>query len=152
MQLNIFYSFCFRYGFPKRVRRWHAAYKLTSVGAVRMLCMCPSPHVCTICQTQRNSRDQNRSRWLRYQKILGRLDLNHKVSWLGECIALLWRRIYSRFKCLAVGSGMWLGKEGPLVHVACCCANIMMKPFDALNNNEGMIVISLVRIALLTVS
>lgn len=47
---------------------------------------------------------------------------------------------------------MWLGKEGPLVHVACCCANIMMKPFDALNNNEGMIVISLVRIALLTVS
>ncbi|KAL1992758.1 hypothetical protein VTN49DRAFT_3514 [Thermomyces lanuginosus] len=39
--------------------------------------------------------------------------------------------------CLAVGSGMWLGKEGPLVHVACCCANIMMKPFDALNNNEA---------------
>lgn len=34
---------------------------------------------------------------------------------------------------------MWLGKEGPLVHVACCCANILMKAFDALNNNEGII-------------
>ncbi|KAJ5805246.1 hypothetical protein N7474_011133 [Penicillium riverlandense] len=39
--------------------------------------------------------------------------------------------------CLAVASGLWLGKEGPLVHVACCCANIMMKPFDGLNNNEA---------------
>lgn len=32
---------------------------------------------------------------------------------------------------------MWVGKEGPLVHVACCCANILMKAFDTLNNNEG---------------
>ncbi|OKL62404.1 hypothetical protein UA08_03003 [Talaromyces atroroseus] len=39
--------------------------------------------------------------------------------------------------CLAVASGMWLGKEGPLVHVACCCANILMKPFDSLNSNEA---------------
>jgi chloride channel 3/4/5 len=39
--------------------------------------------------------------------------------------------------CLAVASGLWLGKEGPLVHVACCCANIMMKPFDSLNGNEA---------------
>ncbi|KAH8705747.1 putative voltage-gated chloride channel [Talaromyces proteolyticus] len=39
--------------------------------------------------------------------------------------------------CLAVSSGMWLGKEGPLVHVACCCANIIMKPFDSLNQNEA---------------
>ncbi|KAJ5666718.1 CTD kinase subunit gamma Ctk3 C-terminal [Penicillium macrosclerotiorum] len=39
--------------------------------------------------------------------------------------------------CLAVASGLWLGKEGPLVHVACCCANIMMKPFDGLNGNEA---------------
>ncbi|OJJ47112.1 hypothetical protein ASPZODRAFT_132055 [Penicilliopsis zonata CBS 506.65] len=39
--------------------------------------------------------------------------------------------------CLAVASGMWLGKEGPLVHVACCCANLMMKPFDSLNRNEA---------------
>jgi chloride channel 3/4/5 len=38
---------------------------------------------------------------------------------------------------LAESSGLWLGKEGPLVHVACCCANIMMKPFSALNKNEG---------------
>ncbi|KAJ6014080.1 hypothetical protein N7540_008671 [Penicillium herquei] len=39
--------------------------------------------------------------------------------------------------CLGVASGMWLGKEGPLVHVACCCAYIIMKPFSSLNGNEA---------------
>lgn len=39
--------------------------------------------------------------------------------------------------CLAVASGMWLGKEGPLVHVACCCANISMKLFPSVNGNEA---------------
>ena len=39
--------------------------------------------------------------------------------------------------CLAVASGMWLGKEGPLVHVACCCANVFMKLFDGINGNEA---------------
>ena len=39
--------------------------------------------------------------------------------------------------CLAVASGLWLGKEGPLVHVACCCANIFMKLSPSLNNNEA---------------
>ncbi|KAI5841037.1 chloride channel [Morchella snyderi] len=39
--------------------------------------------------------------------------------------------------CLAVASGLWLGKEGPLVHVACCCANILMKPFPSLSKNEA---------------
>ncbi|KAM5487990.1 chloride channel [Microsporum audouinii] len=39
--------------------------------------------------------------------------------------------------CLSVASGMWLGKEGPLVHVACCCANVIMKPFSSLNQNEA---------------
>jgi hypothetical protein len=32
---------------------------------------------------------------------------------------------------------MWLGKEGPLVHVACCCANLFIKIFPNINNNEG---------------
>ncbi|KAI9768024.1 MAG: hypothetical protein M1840_005336 [Geoglossum simile] len=40
--------------------------------------------------------------------------------------------------CLAVASGLWLGKEGPLVHVACCCANLLMKMFDNLSKNEGI--------------
>lgn len=40
-------------------------------------------------------------------------------------------------ECLAVASGMWLGKEGPLVHVACCCANLFIKAFPSINNNEG---------------
>lgn len=32
---------------------------------------------------------------------------------------------------------MWLGKEGPFVHLACCCANIIMKPFESLSQNEA---------------
>ncbi|KAL2753647.1 hypothetical protein ACRALDRAFT_2044004 [Sodiomyces alcalophilus JCM 7366] len=39
--------------------------------------------------------------------------------------------------CLAVASGMWLGKEGPLVHVACCCANLFIKVFPVINGNEA---------------
>lgn len=39
--------------------------------------------------------------------------------------------------CLAVASGLWLGKEGPLVHVACCCANLLMKFSLNLNDNEA---------------
>ena len=39
--------------------------------------------------------------------------------------------------CLAVASGLWLGKEGPLVHVACCCANLLMKLSPTLNDNEA---------------
>ncbi|KAF2721510.1 hypothetical protein K431DRAFT_284890 [Polychaeton citri CBS 116435] len=40
--------------------------------------------------------------------------------------------------CLAVASGMWLGKEGPLVHVACCCANLFMKLMSSsINENEA---------------
>ncbi|KAH9219758.1 chloride channel-like protein 3 [Leptodontidium sp. 2 PMI_412] len=39
--------------------------------------------------------------------------------------------------CLAVASGMWLGKEGPLVHVACCCANLFMKLFRNIDGNEA---------------
>lgn len=39
--------------------------------------------------------------------------------------------------CLAVASGLWLGKEGPLVHVACCCANLLMKLSSSLNDNEA---------------
>ncbi|OAQ95072.1 chloride channel protein 3, 4 [Purpureocillium lilacinum] len=38
---------------------------------------------------------------------------------------------------LAVGSGMWLGKEGPLVHVACCCANLFIKLFSNIRSNEA---------------
>ncbi|KAL5627634.1 hypothetical protein BROUX41_003787 [Berkeleyomyces rouxiae] len=39
--------------------------------------------------------------------------------------------------CLAVASGMWLGKEGPLVHVACCVANQFIRLFPAINANEA---------------
>ncbi|KAG6266503.1 hypothetical protein E4U47_005748 [Claviceps purpurea] len=38
---------------------------------------------------------------------------------------------------LAVASGMWLGKEGPLVHVACCCANLFIKLFPHVRDNKA---------------
>ncbi|XP_061816891.1 H(+)/Cl(-) exchange transporter 5 isoform X3 [Nerophis lumbriciformis] len=37
---------------------------------------------------------------------------------------------------LAVSSGLTLGKEGPLVHVACCCANILCYLFTKYRKNE----------------
>ncbi|KAJ3203159.1 hypothetical protein HK099_001596, partial [Clydaea vesicula] len=39
--------------------------------------------------------------------------------------------------CLSVASGMSLGKEGPLVHVACCVGNIIPKFFKKYANNEA---------------
>lgn len=50
----------------------------------------------------------------------------------------LWTLITKSFGLiLAVASGMWLGKEGPLVHVACCCANLFIKLFKNIRNNEA---------------
>ncbi|KAL7880464.1 hypothetical protein SRHO_G00027180 [Serrasalmus rhombeus] len=38
---------------------------------------------------------------------------------------------------LAVSSGLSLGKEGPLVHVACCCGNILCHLFQKYRKNEA---------------
>ena len=38
---------------------------------------------------------------------------------------------------LAVSSGLSLGKEGPLVHVACCCANVLCHLFAKYRLNEA---------------
>lgn len=40
---------------------------------------------------------------------------------------------------LAVGSGLCLGKEGPLLHIAACLANIFARLFSKYNRNEGKI-------------
>lgn len=37
---------------------------------------------------------------------------------------------------LSVASGLNLGKEGPLVHVACCIGNVMCRLFDKFHYNE----------------
>lgn len=38
---------------------------------------------------------------------------------------------------LALGSGASIGKEGSLVHIACCLGNMCMAPFAVLRGNEG---------------
>ncbi|XP_068390362.1 H(+)/Cl(-) exchange transporter 4-like isoform X2 [Eschrichtius robustus] len=38
---------------------------------------------------------------------------------------------------LGVSSGLSLGKEGPLVHVACCCGNFLSSLFSKYSKNEG---------------
>ena len=38
---------------------------------------------------------------------------------------------------LAVAAGLSLGKEGPLVHVACCCGNIFTYLFPKYSRNEA---------------
>jgi H+/Cl- antiporter ClcA len=38
---------------------------------------------------------------------------------------------------LAVAAGLSLGKEGPLVHVACCCGNVFSWFFEKYRDNEA---------------
>jgi len=38
---------------------------------------------------------------------------------------------------LAVSSGLSLGKEGPLVHVACCIGNVLVRLFPKYSSNEA---------------
>uniref|UniRef100_UPI00358DDC14 H(+)/Cl(-) exchange transporter 4-like isoform X2 n=1 Tax=Myxine glutinosa TaxID=7769 RepID=UPI00358DDC14 len=38
---------------------------------------------------------------------------------------------------LAVSSGLSLGKEGPLVHVACCCGHVFASLFPKFRNNDA---------------
>ncbi|RKO87232.1 chloride channel [Blyttiomyces helicus] len=52
--------------------------------------------------------------------------MNHSASKI-KCVGLV----------LTVGSGLSLGKEGPLVHVACCVGNIFPRIFDKYARNEA---------------
>ncbi|KAK3826459.1 MAG: clc channel [Linnemannia gamsii] len=38
---------------------------------------------------------------------------------------------------LMVASGLNMGKQGPLVHISCCVANIVCRIFDKYNRNDG---------------
>ena len=38
---------------------------------------------------------------------------------------------------MAVSAGLSLGKEGPLVHVACCCGNLLSRLFPKYHRNEA---------------
>ncbi|KAG4305745.1 hypothetical protein PORY_000655 [Pneumocystis oryctolagi] len=39
--------------------------------------------------------------------------------------------------CFSVASGLWIGKEGPLIHIACCCANFFFKLFNTTKENQS---------------
>jgi chloride channel 3/4/5 len=81
--------------------------------------------------------------------LVNRYSIYAKQSGIPEIKTLLGGTVIRRFLglwtlvvkslglCLAVASGMWLGKEGPLVHVACCCANLFMKLFPSIGSNEA---------------
>ena len=67
------------------------------------------------------------------------MDFGHQVYRIGMLFhAIINRGKTNTVQCLSVSSGLWLGKEGPLVHVACSCTNLFMKAFDSVNGNEGM--------------
>ena len=38
---------------------------------------------------------------------------------------------------LSVSSGLSVGKEGPLVHIGCCAAEVWVRLFPKYYNNEG---------------
>lgn len=40
---------------------------------------------------------------------------------------------------LSVSSGLSLGKEGPLVHVACCMASVLASFFKQFRNDQGLV-------------
>jgi hypothetical protein len=94
--------------------------------------------LCSLRSPQWYSRDQNDPRWNCHSTFYGALDAGHQITGTGGLCFFLLRDIFAdNSQCLSVASGLWLGKEGPLVHVACCCANILMKPFESLRGNEG---------------
>lgn len=62
--------------------------------------------------------------------VLSGLKINHLFS--------AWTLVVKSLGlCLAVASGLEVGKEGPLVHVACCCADAFMKLFPTSYINEA---------------
>lgn len=77
------------------------------------------------------------------RKFLGLWTLITKSIGLVSLVSIDWMMLRCAVmltlasQCLAVGSGMWLGKEGPFVHVACCVANLFTRPFRNISENEG---------------
>ncbi|KAG5513555.1 hypothetical protein PMAC_000987 [Pneumocystis sp. 'macacae'] len=39
--------------------------------------------------------------------------------------------------CLSIASGLWIGKEGPLIHISCCCADFFFKIFSSAKENQA---------------
>jgi chloride channel 3/4/5 len=48
-------------------------------------------------------------------------------TYIVKCVAMV----------LATASGLSLGKEGPTIHIACCCGNIIARFFPKYRNNEA---------------
>ena len=52
------------------------------------------------------------------------------LGWRTGCIKSL-------ALCLAVGSGLSIGKEAPFVHIACCVGNVIPRFFSKFHRNEA---------------
>lgn len=94
------------------------------------------------------SRDQDYTQWLRDAEFPIWVDPRHQGARFGaslfgcnRCLneghALLTSDGYSASQSLSVASGLSLGKEGPLVHVACSIGSIISQFFGVFRDNEG---------------
>lgn len=79
------------------------------------------PCVCSIRQWIRHSGNQDHSEWVHHQGILGKWTLLIKI------ISLIF----------IVSSGVNVGKEGPMIHIAACCGNFFAYLFPKYGNNEA---------------
>jgi chloride channel 3/4/5 len=70
--------------------------------------------------------------WTLIIKSIGVVCAEHCVKYHEENCELTFCR-----KCLVVASNLCLGKEGPLIHLACCCGNIIPRLFAKFRYNEG---------------
>jgi len=113
---------------------------LTEAGIVCYMCCYPSTAICAICSAEWYPRSEDHARWFRDKEILNELDVDRQVCRIGTSLGNTnWRILLTYAQCLTVASGLWLGKEGPLVHVACCIANLLLQLTPILNDNEGRI-------------
>ncbi|EMR11762.1 hypothetical protein PNEG_00194 [Pneumocystis murina B123] len=54
-------------------------------------------------------------------------------NFFGKWILL----IKSLSVCFSIASGLWIGKEGPLIHIACCFADLFFKIFSTSKENQA---------------
>ncbi len=119
------------------------AKKLILSGFFCSLCRHLGAGICSLRNTAEYPRSNGSWRLYHFVDFCGNVDVDHKVSWLGACnkqrirprrgLKMAPRRdVLTRLRFSPWDPACGSGKEGPLVHVACCCANLFIKLFPAL--------------------